>query len=84
MLNTIFRFGPNLRRVVRGVAILGVCVAVFSGVHAGTTAGEGLFSAQLLERSLKQPAPKWTYVYTKRQRDLDGAFAFYTLSLAAH
>jgi hypothetical protein len=83
-LEMMYRSGITVGCVLRAWIMLVLCVAGMSGVCAETTGGTGLFSVQLLERSLEQPAPRWTYAYTKRVRDLDGTFAFYTLSLAAY
>lgn len=85
MTNMFFPLGACMRRVALGLAIIAVAAAGFSPARAGTSANAPeLFSAPLLERSLAQPAPTWTYSFAKRRRDLDGTFAFYTLALAAY
>lgn len=70
----------------RTFPILVVCLALADGAAAENVArpGAARLSPELMERSLAQPAPKWSYAFAKRTRDIDATFALYSLALTAH
>jgi hypothetical protein len=76
-------------RLLKGIVATGWLVSLGFGSVAlaerpSGPPAPGRLSPAVIEQALAQPAPKWSYSFGKRTRDIDATFALFSLALAAH